>query len=250
MISLALVASTNGEEKKAGCNFDAYRPLRIGTPIRGSHEELALVRVNPVYSCEALSKGVGGRVIVHVLINRAGDVVKACGSGPALLATSAEEALSKWKFRKDFGFGFAESSPATVRYAELAINFDFDAGTGQVQMSIPASPALCGQRAGSATDENGKAIWLSSGDLMRRAADKTGLTFPMLDHGHLHGEVTLDLRIDDRGRVECAEATSGHPIAIAAAMAAIRNWRFEPYVRDGKRAPVLGHLTIAYDSAR
>jgi hypothetical protein len=42
----------------------------------------------------------------------------------------------------------------------------------------------------------------------------------------------------------------GRPIAIAAATAVIRYWRFKPYILNGRSVPVLRHLTIAYDSAR
>ncbi|MGA2146241.1 MAG: energy transducer TonB [Bryobacteraceae bacterium] len=254
MISFAFVALANGEEKKTGgCDFGAYRPLKIGTPIRGGDEGLALEKASPVYPREALSKGIGGRVVVHVLINRAGDVVKACGVGPAPLATSAEEAVSKWRFRRDFGFRLAQPSSAAPQYAELRINFDFEPSTadqGQVSADISSGLALCAQTAGWAADQSGAPIWLNSEDLMRRVVQKAALTFPMLDHGRLRGEVKLNLRIDDQGRVGCAEAISGHPIAIAAAMTAIRDWRFKPYVLGGKTVSVLGHLTIVYDSAR
>jgi hypothetical protein len=79
MVSFAFVASANDEDQKGRCDFSAYRPLKIGTPIQGGHEDLAVERHNPVYPREALSKRIAGRVVVHVLVNRAGDVVKACG---------------------------------------------------------------------------------------------------------------------------------------------------------------------------
>src|SRR5713226_8167681 len=78
--------------RSGNCNFDAYRPLRFGTPIRGGHEELATKKVVPTYPPEALQKGIRGRVVIHVLIDRSGDVIKACGAGERLLANSAEEA--------------------------------------------------------------------------------------------------------------------------------------------------------------
>ena len=253
MISFALVASANGEDKRAACDFDAYRPLKIGTPMRGGHEGLAVERPTPVYPPQAQLKGIGGRVVVHVLINRAGDVVRACGVGPASLTTSAEEAVSKWKFRKDFGFGFAKPSSATPQYAELRINFSFEprvADQGQVSADFSADQAPCAQTGDSVVDETGSPIWLTSDNLMRRAIKKAGLTFPMLGQGHLRGDVKLDIRIDERGNVVCAHAVSGHPIAIASAMAVIQQWKFKPFLQGSKRLPVLGHLTISYDVAR
>lgn len=253
MVTFAFVASANDEDQKARCDFGAYRPLKIGTPIRGGHEDLAVERHNPVYPREALSKGIAGLVVVHALVNRAGDVVKACGVGPAPLITSAEEAVSKWKFRKDFGLGFAQPTSATPQYAELKINFNFDpraADKRQVSGDSSADTAQCVQTGDSAVDENGTPVWLTSDDLMRRVIEKSELTFPMLGHGHLRGAVKIDVRIDARGSVACAHAIDGHPIAIASAMAAIREWKFKPFIQSGKPVPVLGHLTISYDVAR
>lgn len=253
IISFALVASANGKDQKAGCDFGAYRPLKIGTPIRGGHEDLAVEKPSPVYPLQARQKGIGGRVLVYVLINRAGDVVKACSVGPALLTTSAEEAVFKWKFQKDFGFGFAKPSSARPHYAELRITFSFDPQAtteGQVRAGSSAEPSECAQMESSALDENGSPVWLTSEDLMRRVIEKRGLELPMLGHGRLRGEVNLDVRINERGSVACAHAISGHPIAIASALTAIQGWKFRPFVRNGKRMPVFGHLTISYDAAR
>ena len=190
---------------------------------------------------------------MHVLINRAVDVVRACGVGPAPLTTSAEKAVSKWKYRKDFGLGFAKPSAATPEYAELKINFNFDpraTDQGQIGRDFSVDPALCAQTGDSAVNENGSPVWLTSDDLMRRVIKKAGLIFPMLGHGHLRGVVRVDVRIDARGSVACAHAISGHPIAIASAMAAIQDWKFKPFIQDGKPMPVHGHLTISYDVAR
>ena len=118
---------------------------------------------------------------------------------------------------------------ATPQYAELKINFNFDpraADKRQVSGDSSADTAQCAQTGDSAIDENGTPVWLSSDDLMRRVIEKSELTFPMLGHGHLRGAVKIDARIDTRGNVACADAIDGHPIAIASAMAAIREWKF------------------------
>lgn len=60
MISFALVASANGEEKKVGCDFGAYRPLKIATPIRGGHENLVSRGLIPYILGKRSQKGSGG----------------------------------------------------------------------------------------------------------------------------------------------------------------------------------------------
>jgi TonB family protein len=250
-VALSVVAETTKASRE--CNFDAYRPLRIGTPIRGGHEKLAVEKVAPKYPPEAQQKGIEGRVAVQVLINRAGDVIKACAVGERMLAIAAEEAVSKWKFQKDFGFTFADKSPAEPRFAVLSLSFNFKTTTGtqgQPGSKTSVDGWACAQKSAVATDEHRAPIWLSSHDLMRRVAQKSDLSFPMLGHGHLRGEVKLDLLIDERGSVACVSATSGHPIAIASAMETIRTWKFKPFIQSEKEIPVLGHLTIPYDVRR
>jgi TonB family protein len=253
-IFFVIAVSVSAEERKpkGECNFDVYRPLRFGTPIRGGHENLAVEKVVPIYPPEALQKGIRGRVVIHVLINRAGDVVKACGVGQRLLVDSAEKAVSKWKFQPDFGFTFAGKSTNKPQYAVLNLLFDFEPEDTQSlrHTTPPADHWECAEKYPQASDERGTPIWLSSESLMRRLIEKSDLSFPMLGHGHLHGDVKLELLIDERGNVACVRAVGGHPIAISSAMAAVSTWKFRPFTKHDKRMPVLGHLFVPYDVDR
>jgi hypothetical protein len=170
---------------------------------------------------------------------------------PPLLVASAEQALMKWKFRKDFGL--SSTSHTGPEYALLNINFDFkpNAPNGEHQTAnASADLQLCAHETESALDERSALLWLSSDELMRRVIQKKGLSFSMLGHGHLQGAVRLDIRIDERGDVECVQAVGGDPIAVSSAMAGIRDWRFRPFVRRGKAMAVHRHLTIRYEVAR
>jgi len=166
----------NAEDTKANgeCNFEAYRPLEFAPPIRGGHESLAIEKVYPAYPPEAQQKGIEGRVVVKVLINRAGSVVKACGAGPALWAASAQTAVSKWKFQKDFGLGFVEPSTAGPQYAVLSLSFDFSPkNDGRGRDAKPSGVGwACAEGTQSAADGQGVPIWLRTDDLMRRVVKK------------------------------------------------------------------------------
>ena len=63
---------------------------------------------------------------------------------------------------------------------------------------------------------------------------------------NISGRVVLEVRFEPGGKVECARATSGHPIAIAAAMEAIRKWTFKPLTSDGAGKSGCGQVTIKY----
>lgn len=98
-------------------------------------------------------------------------------------AAPANEAVSKWRFRKDLGLGFVEPPPAGLQYAVLTLSFDFDARSdGQRQETKrPGRGWTCAQGTHAAVDQRGVPIWLSSDDLMRRAVKTSELRFPMLD---------------------------------------------------------------------
>jgi hypothetical protein len=110
------------------CDFDSYHSLKIGTPIRGGHEDLAIERAAPTYPEEAKQSGIRGRVDAQVLVNRAGDVVRVCAVGERLSIPSVLEAVSRWKFQKEFGFTFSGDSPARSAYPLLRLSFNFAPG--------------------------------------------------------------------------------------------------------------------------
>jgi len=68
-----------------------------------------------------------------------------------------------------------------------------------------------------------------------------------LDKGlNLAGIVVVEVRFDASGNVACARAKSGHPFAIAAAMAAVQKWTFKPVVSRGVAKGGCGPITIKY----
>lgn len=68
-----------------------------------------------------------------------------------------------------------------------------------------------------------------------------------LDKGlNLSGSVVVEVRFDAGGKVACARAKSGHPIAISAAMEAVQKWTFKPMVSSGVAKAGCGPITIKY----
>jgi len=68
-----------------------------------------------------------------------------------------------------------------------------------------------------------------------------------LDKGlNLAGVVVIEVRFDASGKVACASAKSGNPIAISAAMEAVRKWTFKPLMSNGVAKGGCGRVTIKY----
>ena len=63
---------------------------------------------------------------------------------------------------------------------------------------------------------------------------------------NITGILVVEVRFGTNGKVECARATSGNPIAIAAAMQALPKWTFKPLIVGGAPQPGCGQLSIRY----
>jgi TonB family protein len=66
---------------------------------------------------------------------------------------------------------------------------------------------------------------------------------PEAKSDHLEGVVHIDARIGKDGSVAEAKAVDGHPTLAEAALAAVRQWRYEPVLGPGNK-PIEATLTI------
>lgn len=69
---------------------------------------------------------------------------------------------------------------------------------------------------------------------------------PVAKAARVQGTVTVEIVVDEEGKVMAAQAESGHPLLQAAAVKAAREWRFSPTLLDGKPVKVLGLVTITF----
>jgi TonB family protein len=55
---------------------------------------------------------------------------------------------------------------------------------------------------------------------------------------HIQGDVIVRVAVDENGKVTDAKPVSGHPMLIQEAVPAVKDWRFEPFLEEGKAVPV------------
>lgn len=63
---------------------------------------------------------------------------------------------------------------------------------------------------------------------------------------HVQGTVVLDADISKDGTVETLKVISGHPLLIGAALDAAKQWRYKPYVQNGRSVAVETQIVIAF----
>lgn len=105
------------QNERKNCDFSDRHPLRMSSDWlwRGG----IVKRVEPVYPIKAKHRHIRGRIPVRVLINRNGEVERACGSGQRLLRESAEAAARQWIFLTP------QLNGQKISYVEETIVFDF-----------------------------------------------------------------------------------------------------------------------------
>ena len=66
------------------------------------------------------------------------------------------------------------------------------------------------------------------------------------DAVRIHGKVMLQVFIGRDGHVEQIKALSGHPMLIPAAIEAVRQWEYKPFMMGGKSEAVQTHLDVDF----
>ena len=63
---------------------------------------------------------------------------------------------------------------------------------------------------------------------------------------HVQGDVVLKVEINTNGDVEDATLVSGDPALVTAAVEAVKQWKYKPYLLNGRPANVETQVTVAF----
>jgi protein TonB len=72
---------------------------------------------------------------------------------------------------------------------------------------------------------------------------------PLARQARVQGTVVLAANINEQGRIENLQVTSGHPMLVAAAIAAVRRWRYRPFRLNGEPVEVNTQITVVFSLA-
>jgi TonB family protein len=73
---------------------------------------------------------------------------------------------------------------------------------------------------------------------------------PLALQARIQGEVVLDADISKQGSVDALRVISGHPLLISAAVNAVKEWRYKPYMLNGAPVAVNTHITVKFSLLR
>jgi TonB family protein len=177
-----------------------------------------------------------GRVWVKVLISVTGDVKKTeVISGDPVLAQAAEEAAKKWKFKPfikngrptevsvqiPFDFAFAD------RVRDYPEKSDGSGATAPVPVSVPAA--------------------VMAGCIVHQVVPV--YPYEAKVRG-IEGTVILRAKIGKDGLIHDLKLVSGPAELQKAAMGAVEQWRYKPYVLNGEPVEVDTNITVHFTLGR
>jgi protein TonB len=69
---------------------------------------------------------------------------------------------------------------------------------------------------------------------------------PLARSARIQGNVILSAIIDTNGQITNLQLVSGHPMLVPAAIAAVRQWRYKPYLLNGQPVEVETTITVIF----
>jgi TonB family protein len=181
-------------------------------------------KVNPVYPEEALKKGIEGVVMIEASSDEKGDVVAAkvlpAKNPQPLLEAAALAAVRQWKYEP-----FLVNGKATGVTFTVTLNFSMqkDKQAGLPTQASPGHPKI---------------------------VKKVNPVYPeeALKKG-IEGVVRVEAAIDEKGdvvKVKALPAENPQPLLEAAALAAVCQWKYEPFLVHGKATGVTFTVTMNF----
>jgi len=196
--------------------------LRIST----SRKPRIIKIVKPVYPAAALEKKIEGMVIMETTTDIYGRVanVQVISSRNPLLTEAAVAAVRQWVYE-----------PYIVNGKAKAVAF-----TATVTFTLNDEP--------EAKNDNNALVRLHDGQRPPRLIKKVRPVYPEEAlKNKIEGVVVFEAQIDENGKVRAIRIIkSPSPLLNDAALTAVKQWVYEPYVENGKAKSVVFTVTITF----
>lgn len=238
------------------------RPTRIRAS-QGVMTGMIDKKVEPAYPPLARQARIQGVVTLRAQISKAGDVVNLqLVSGHPMLAPAAIEAVKQWKFRPYLLNG----EPIEVE-TDITVNFTLSdkppaegvSGDMPVGVAGGVPGGIPGDRAsgvvGVITSNPGdptraQRVRVSSGVMQGLLLSKVQPQYPAdAREQHIQGVVLLQVTIDKEGNVANIQLISGHPSLAPAAIEAVKQWKYRPYLLNGDPVEIASQVQVNFTLA-
>jgi TonB family protein len=220
-----------------------------------------LKKVMPVFGDEVMSMNTSGQIVIAFTIDKSGKVTHAMVVDRDLsgrksvniqdphLRQTALDAVKQWTYRPYLLHG----APIDID-TSVALLFNFAHPSSPIVKLGEAAPLPANSTTPSNTVDIGSA---SVGEFGKPLIDPkvaesrlTGRVEPqypqMAKIARIQGDVVLHILIDKQGHVAKVKQKSGHPILIQAAIDAVNNWDYQPFLLNGQPTDVETFVTVRF----
>jgi TonB family protein len=210
-------------------------------------------KVDPIYPPLARQARIQGVVVLQILISKTGDVENMqLISGHPMLAPAAIEAVKQWKYKPYLLNG----DPVEVE-TQVQVNFTLSTKPTQDGSVVGTSgTAESGQQpdaTGSteASQNVPQRVRISRGVAQALLVKKVNPEYPQeAKDEQIQGVVLLQAIIDKEGNVANLVVISGDPALAPAAIEAVRQWRYRPYLLNGTPVEVETQVQVNFTLAQ
>jgi TonB family protein len=195
-------------------------------PVPGDSTKLEAIQIEKaIYPLEAQAKQLQGAVWVKIAVSESGDVEGVeVVSGDPTLAEAAVHAARKWKFKP-----FIKNGKPIKASAKVSFDFAFE-GNIHVEKEPPAEANTVTGTA-SVAGEVPKRVRVSSGVISGLRVYKVQpVDPPDARQARIQGVVVLKATISKEGRIADLQLISGPKELAGAAIGAVQQWRYRPYL--------------------
>jgi protein TonB len=113
-----------------------------------------------------------------------------------------------------------------------------------MKLSIAAAALALLVSTASAQDNT---VHVSQAEAIKAAKEKIEPEYPaMAKQLHLEGAVQLEAHIGENGAVEEVKPLTGNAVLMNSAVAAIKRWKFTPFMADGKPVKAVADLSFRF----
>lgn len=193
--------------------------------LTGTAKPKLLKKVKPVYPKEALEKKIQGVVILEAVSDISGKVkaIRAVSSPDLTLTQAASDAVKQWEYEPFVVDGAAKQVLFTV-----TVTFALDPG----DKGAPAGDAL---------------TRLKISERPKKVKDVKPVYPEEAVKNKIEGVVIMEAMTDEQGKVRNLRVISSpSQLLNSAALAAVKQWEYEPYIVNGKTKPVLFTVTVTF----
>ena len=221
--------------------------IQVGGPAMAAQ---IVKKIAPEYPPLARQARIQGVVTLKAQLNKSGDVVNLqLISGHPMLAPAAIEAVKQWKYKPYLLNGEAVDVETTV-----TVNFTL---AGEPPAAGATGENATGQDGGIAGVVSGtpgtpqavvpKRVRVSSGVAQGLLVTKVQPEYPAdAKEQRVQGVVVLQAMIDKEGDVAKLQLISGHPLLAPAAIEAVKQWKYKPYLLNNYPVEVDTQIQVSF----